>query len=425
MKIIDKKLLFIIGLSVYLNSAMVFADTDRTKIMHAELDNDQPIAPTAFAPGWQDFCTTYKIRRTRSRIIDDEINRYYWQRDRRSDDFPVDDRLESGDFQPAEFGIESKRRLAPYRPTAPPPVRTYTPPLRRRAPSPDDFITFSEPHFAGTSPDHTRISPFNPRSNSYFTVGMEAFQYTYREPGLMRMKNPMYGLYGVLTHRFREHIAWGDWKRNFMIFNFFKVDGRIAYGELDYESDNTGNDDGIPNYSAELRGVIGCDFPVMPSVRITPFFGVGFRYLLDDGGGRLTTTNNWSYDRESHYWYIPAGVESLIKFNDRWSLEWAAEYDHLVYGLQRSHVGDGTPYNYLFSGHPDVENKQNAGTGLRGSLKAMYQHPRLDIVIEPFIRYWAIEQSESKTISHNLVTRTWYEPKNNTTEYGLKFGLRY
>ncbi len=378
---------------------------------------------------WEDLCLTYRDRDPRAYRIDKALDKYDLY-DRGGQRPPSRMSPPEDDSSEPEFVVEPKQPLpSQIRPRVSPrtllPVQTEVPPRPPRPASVDHLMALSEPEPRGLPPSGLRKSFIHQRANTFLELGTELFHYTYREPGVMRQKNFMYGIHGLLTHRLREHNAWGDWKRNMMIFNMFRFEGRFAYGELDYESESSGTDDGRPNYSAEFRVLMGCDFPVRPSMRLTPFLGVGFRYLLDDGGGRLTSTGAVSYDRESNYWYIPAGVESLVQLNKHWSLEWSAEYDYLLYGLQKSHIGDAGAYIHHYAGYPDVENKQDAGTGLRGSIRAVYHQPRIDIAIEPFIRYWAIEKSKTKTVSHNGVTEVWWEPKNNTTEFGLKFGLRY
>jgi len=415
----------VICITVSLCPLRVFADSDRAALIGQALDCFARYSQAESELDWQDFCVTQKVRRSRSQAVDESIERYDWNRL----DQPVasqnDDWVESEYFHDSEYSIEPKQRPAYHLPSQRPSQHMITPPTRRRTSTVDDLVSFAESPSSGKNSDWLTIGPFHQRSNSYLELGTEMYHYTYREPGLMRMKNPMYGLYGVLAHRFREHVAWGDWKRNYMMLNMVKVDGRLAYGQLDYESEGSGTDDGRPNYVTELRAIAGCDLPVMDKVRITPYFGFGFRYLLDDGGGRLSTTNSKSYDRESHYWYMPMGVESLIQLDDHWSIEWSAEYDHFIKGLQKSHIGDVGQYNYYYSGYPDVEKTQDSGSGARGSIRAIYQHPRLDIMIEPYVRYWTIDRSDPAIVTHKGETISWIEPKNNTTEYGLKFGVRY
>ena len=48
----------------------------------------------------------------------------------------------------------------------------------------------------------------------------------------------------------------------------------------------------------------------------------------------------------------------------------------------------------------------------------------VDFVIEPFIRYWNIKKSEDAKVTFaGVIIGTGYEPKNHTTEAGIKMGL--
>ena len=119
-------------------------------------------------------------------------------------------------------------------------------------------------------------------------VGMEMFAISYREPGIMKDQGFLTGVYGIYTHRTtdNQHIATmkDAWRDKFKV-NRFSVEGRFAGGAVDYESDETGTRDGLNFYVFELRGLLAYEMPVIPSGVITPFFGMGFRYLKDDSGG--------------------------------------------------------------------------------------------------------------------------------------------
>ena len=69
-----------------------------------------------------------------------------------------------------------------------------------------------------------------------------------------------------------------------------------------------------------------------------------------------------------------------------------------------------------------------------GGRKAMKIIPRrrflkhagfMDYYMEPYIRYWNIEESKPETVSVDGNTETLVEPKNNTTEVGSKFGIQF
>ena len=103
-----------------------------------------------------------------------------------------------------------------------------------------------------------------------------------------------------------------------------------------------------------------------------------------------------------------------------WSWGVTVEYDVFIDGNQTSHLEDGNV------GYDTSTNDQNDGYGLRGSVRVMKQTDAIDFFVEPFVRYWDIEDSEvSLTTVNGAVVGAGLEPTNNTTEYGLKIGICY
>ncbi len=51
---------------------------------------------------------------------------------------------------------------------------------------------------------------------------------------------------------------------------------------------------------------------------------------------------------------------------------------------------------------------------------------KFSFAIEPFVRYWNISKSEERDVSYggNVIGYGW-EPKNNSTEIGIKFLTRF
>lgn len=92
----------------------------------------------------------------------------------------------------------------------------------------------------------------------------------------------MLGVSGDVTSRFNSYM--------------FKWDGRFSMGNLDYSSSGTGTMSDKRNYSFETRLSLDRDIKASKSVRITPFLGVGYRYLFDRSSGRTITTENWYMD---------------------------------------------------------------------------------------------------------------------------------
>ncbi len=227
---------------------------------------------------------------------------------------------------------------------------------------------------------------------------------TYEEPDVMEAKGFMYGIAGSYAYH-----------NNLML----KAEGRFSYGQVDYDgqlSDGTSYTiDGIDDYMLEFRGLGGYDFPILTATILTPYIGFGYRYLNDD-----PSFDPAGYERESNYIYSPIGVEIITPLENGWSVGAILEYDIFWWGKQISHLSDLDP------GLNDTENDQDKGYGWRGSIKLQKNGKEIDFVIEPFIRYWNIKKSKDADITYyGTYIGYGYEPKNNSTEFGIKFAAKF
>lgn len=261
-----------------------------------------------------------------------------------------------------------------------------------------------------------------PLQEHTWELGTEISHITYDEPGVMKEKGMMYGFLGSYVYRgkpaalavfeewmFPSSTAANKW--------MFKAEGRFSFGQVDYK--NSGTLDNIDDYIWEFRGLAGYDFPVCEKSTLTPYIGIGYRYLNDDMSGMITSTGALGYERESSYIYSPIGVEIITPLENDWSVGAMFEYDIFWKGKQKSHIGSLPGYSN------DLENKQKNGYGFRGSIKLQKKGEKLDFVIEPFIRYWNIKKSEDDYYSWYGIPYVGWEPKNNSTEFGIKFAAKF
>jgi len=258
-------------------------------------------------------------------------------------------------------------------------------------------------------------------------LGTEISHITYKEPGVMQEKGMMYGVDG--SYVYRTQVT--EYPKGIDIW-MLKIDGRFSYGQVDYV--NSGTMDNIDDYILEFRGLWGCDISVLklkPST-LTPFIGIGYRYLNDDFAG-TTSTGALGYERESNYIYSPVGIEVVTPLKNGWSIGATTEYDIFWHGKQKSNLSDARLYNPVtgYYRYDDIENSQDSGYGVRGSIKLQKKAKKLDFVIEPYIRYWNIKESKqttTSTISENglwIITGTFVEPDNNSTEIGCKLAVKF
>ncbi|MCA9408433.1 MAG: hypothetical protein KC733_07075, partial [Candidatus Omnitrophica bacterium] len=253
--------------------------------------------------------------------------------------------------------------------------------------------------------------------------GTEISHITYEEPDVMEEKGIMYGVFGVYTMREDANVkvqSFSDFFSNYVHNRMARVDAKFSAGQVDYESNGTGTIDDIDDYMFEVRGVLGYDFMVGAESLITPYLGVGYRYLTDKLGGKISTTGHFGYDRETHYLYMPFGLDFLVPLRNSWKVVFNAEYDLFLDGTQESHLEDVSPsLNTL-------ENNQDSGYGVRGSIKFLKTSEDINFFIEPFIRYWNIDESDTATIScGGTPCALGFEPKNESTEAGVKIGINW
>ena len=234
-------------------------------------------------------------------------------------------------------------------------------------------------------------------------IGPELSSIEYEEPNIMKEKGMMYGIGASYTYH-----------QGIML----KADARICYGQVDYQ--NSGNLDNINDYLIEIRMLGGYDYQLTGSTVLTPFIGLGVRYLRDESNGRTTSTGESGYLRESRYIYSPLGVTVSNDFKNSWVVGLTLEYDIFWQGRQKSHLSD------VSSAYSDLENNQNGGYGLRGSLLIKKIFGRMSYSLEPFIIYWKIEQSDIQNITYNgAIWGYGWEPQNNSTEVGVKFKVGF
>ncbi|MDD5729817.1 MAG: hypothetical protein PHN57_01620 [Candidatus Omnitrophica bacterium] len=249
-------------------------------------------------------------------------------------------------------------------------------------------------------------------------IGTELAYFNYKEPNIMKNTGLLYGITGSYARRDKLVL---------------KAEGRFDFGQLDYKSVNTGTAKNEDTFLLEGRGLLGYDFScagynsLFEGLTLTPFTGIGYRYLNNDSSGKITTTGHAGYDRESNYVYSPLGIEVLLPLGKKavdqtgsWALGASAEYDHFWWGRQISHLSDVDPN---FS---DVKNTQKKGYGLRGSVSLRRTGGKFNFIIEPFIRYWSIKQSNQSNIFFGgTIWGFGWEPKNNSTEAGCRFALEF
>jgi len=195
-------------------------------------------------------------------------------------------------------------------------------------------------------------------------------------------------------------------------------DGRFLIAGIDYATgtdrySGSGTLD-IPRYYYNGKIAIGADWGYRSGI-ISPYIGLGYRFLSEIGGGLRTSTGAVMYDRQSTYFYIPVGLKQRSLSAGGGVLESTFELDYLVSGNQFS--GLSVMNNFSYSNSSDVNNRQTSGYGLNASV--MYK--RQDgWSLGPYWKYWNISKSDLGTWTYTSGSTSVYEPANTTEEFGFK-----
>ena len=198
------------------------------------------------------------------------------------------------------------------------------------------------------------------------------------------------------------------------------ADLSVTYGELTYDgflfpSGQQYSEDS-EDWIVEVRGLIGNDFSVGSGIILTPFTGFGSRYWNDEIQSR------YGYEREVTYYYSPFGLMFAAPITGNWNWGINAEYDFFWGGKVESHLSD------LGAGWSDADNEWDVGDGygVRGSIWfAGDVNDNVGMRIEPFVRYWDIDDSDIDTVNTPLGRAFVYEPATTVFAAGVRVGLEF
>lgn len=183
----------------------------------------------------------------------------------------------------------------------------------------------------------------------------------------------------------------------FYSFPFYSFRGHL--GQADYSSDATGSLDRVPLYRLQFEA--GLIRPVNQTLDL--LYGIGFRWLYDDSGGRFSSTGHAGYDRESSYLYLPVGFR--VPFSQGIP---RGQYQFFIKGNQVSHMSD------IPGGLSNLSNKQTHGYGY----EITYQN---DQTYGVYVRHWSIGDSSIDQYLTDSGPVKAYEPANSTMELGIRW----
>ena len=247
---------------------------------------------------------------------------------------------------------------------------------------------------------------FSGLQRTTWDIGPEWYSFKYEEPGFMEETGSFYGV--RFSYTLHDWVPASPKKILSDGGSMFRAEFRFAKGQVDYDGETMEGvpvrADGIDDFAFEGRLLLGGDNLRWDALN-TLYSGIGYRYLNDD-----SSIYAGGYERESNYLYIPLGYQFESSREIGWSFGFGVEYDFFISGIQRSHLSNVGLY--------DVDNRQNGGYGYRASIR--FQHKSKDAIfmIEPFYRYWDIDESEIEYAGNDYYA---LEPANKSREIGVQF----
>jgi hypothetical protein len=242
-------------------------------------------------------------------------------------------------------------------------------------------------------------------------IGLGAGYYYYREPNL-----------GVTSHAIKGSV---DAAGTYHFSNGMFVRGEADYSNGPASYSSASGNKTTPNFYYEIRALFGTDIAVAGS-DFSPFTGIGYRYLEDKFAG-LISPGVFGYNRQSQYIYVPLGVTQRMHIGSASNrLATTFEFDYLLFGHEKSSLSTSGLVGFDgITEYDDSNNNQRHGYALR--LSSMYETRSWSI--GPYLTYWNIGRSTVSQVTVKQFRTTtilgFIEPKNNTTEVGVKVAYRF
>gem|GEM_PF-1126639 len=240
-------------------------------------------------------------------------------------------------------------------------------------------------------------------------LSSEVYWAKFDEPGNYSQKGSLSGYDLEYEHRITNNPK--------TLINMFGLEAQWANGKFKQAPDV--GPSGIKDYTFDLRGIVGKDLYPSSYVRMTPYFGFGYRYLKDNSEGLDTVVDDFTllgYKRYSHYDYLPFGTDIVFQADPNYSWESKLEYDRMFNGWEVDKLG-------VLPGYSTLVLDEKSGNGLRASLRFNIYLKYCTAYAEAFYRYWNIAKSDSKT-DPGAPGFGLNEPKNNTQEFGMRIGVQ-
>lgn len=253
------------------------------------------------------------------------------------------------------------------------------------------------------------VSPAQAQTRGGFEVGVQLFDYNYRERFEGETVARDDGKFIGLTASYVETIG-GGW--------FLRATTSTGSGSVDYSSES-GRIKDVSQYLAQVELHVGHDFRVGDTTTLTAFAGLGGRALDDNSGGEETEKGFMGYDREIGYSYIPLGIAASVPVGGSMRLVASTQYNWIVRGTAES------KFSEIDEDFPDVMLDLDGGHGIEASAMLSAPIGTRAVRFGPFVRHWNIERSKSEAFREEGLEIEIFEPANRTTEIGVRVAFAF
>ncbi len=240
---------------------------------------------------------------------------------------------------------------------------------------------------------------------SEFKLGYQGMYMYYDEPDVMHEKGVLNGAFGIWTGYFTEYNIMAN----------AELEGLV--GSLSYDgqySDGTKATADNDDYFISGRATVGIGFS-RGNTGITPYVGIGVRHWYD----KIKTSGG--YERFINQYYLPVGVNIINHMDDGWSIGGNLEGDLLLSGTVKSKLSQVSP------AYSDAENDQDfaSGAGMRISAFLEKDLDGYSLGLEPYFRYWHIDESNKDTVLYGGSNAQVVEPKNKFYMSGIRLYVKF
>jgi hypothetical protein len=251
-----------------------------------------------------------------------------------------------------------------------------------------------------------------------FEVNAELLDYSYRErlDGDIVVRDD--GGFVGIGATYVETIGGGVLLRARLNVALGSVDYRGPAGGIDGFAAQDSRIDDVSQSFGQLELHLAKDF-ALGGATLTPFVGIGSRYLEDESGGETTEDGLLGYDREVSFAYVPIGMSARLPLSSSRAatLVLSGQYNIVTHGTAES------KFSRIDPSFPDVEVDLEGGSGFELSALVSLPLGSRSVSFGPFVRRWSIDRSRSFVLADpegGGDAIEFFEPTNDTTEFGLR-----